>query len=450
MQTIRERISLYGLSSNGTPFTCEEAKEAFQKVATAHGIDGGRTSSCPDVLILPTPPTENFACRGSGEISGYATLQIKLKPFENAAEEHAADYASLFLTPAFGYAASFEGMQAVERIFLAIPDCPFGRAACESAARIFGKEKCYVAVINSDASYEEILSACSEAFRYGSKPAITEISDIEGGVVDFLQSDGGRGQSTGLNAVDNFFTVAPGQLTVVTGYPNNGKSEFVDQLVVNLWRQDGGGTGIFSPENDPAEHVVKIAEKAVGKPIKSTDDPHLAKALLEIDGHFRWISPEEPTIDAILGNAASLARKGMLKRLVIDPYNEIMQDREKGEMETEYVSRMLSSVKRFAKTYGVHVFFVAHPRKPEAAENEKPPAPGLSAISGSQHWYNKTDNGLVVSRGENDGETLIYVRKIRSKRVGKPGVAKINYDVSTGIYSDTYENRNHIYGGIYD
>lgn len=31
--------------------------------------------------------------------------------------------------------------------------------------------------------------------------------------------------------------------------------------------------------------------------------------------------------------------------------------------ETEYVSGMLSRVKRFAQNYGVHVWFVAHPKQ---------------------------------------------------------------------------------------
>jgi KaiC/GvpD/RAD55 family RecA-like ATPase len=37
----------------------------------------------------------------------------------------------------------------------------------------------------------------------------------------------GRGESTGYANVDDLFTIAEGQLSVVTGHPSSGKSEFV-------------------------------------------------------------------------------------------------------------------------------------------------------------------------------------------------------------------------------
>jgi twinkle protein len=57
------------------------------------------------------------------------------------------------------------------------------------------------------------------------------------------------------------YTVAPGQFTVVTGWPSSGKSEWLDALLVNLSRQ-GWKFAMFSPENQPVElHIAKILEK---------------------------------------------------------------------------------------------------------------------------------------------------------------------------------------------
>ena len=36
------------------------------------------------------------------------------------------------------------------------------------------------------------------------------------------------GASTGYKNVDEFYSVVEGQLTVVTGHPSSGKSEFID------------------------------------------------------------------------------------------------------------------------------------------------------------------------------------------------------------------------------
>ena len=48
--------------------------------------------------------------------------------------------------------------------------------------------------------------------------------------VDEIYEHGiGSGLSTGYKSIDEIYTVVEGQLTVVTGHPSSGKSEFVDQ-----------------------------------------------------------------------------------------------------------------------------------------------------------------------------------------------------------------------------
>jgi hypothetical protein len=43
-----------------------------------------------------------------------------------------------------------------------------------------------------------------------------------------------RGHSTGWPSVDELMTIAEGRLSVVTGIPGSGKSEFIDAVAVNL------------------------------------------------------------------------------------------------------------------------------------------------------------------------------------------------------------------------
>lgn len=63
--------------------------------------------------------------------------------------------------------------------------------------------------------------------------------------------------------------------------------------------------------------------------------------------------------------------------------------------ETEYVSQMLTKIKRFAQYHEVHVWLVAHPRQ---LQNWRGEAPNLYDISGSAHFINKADNGIIVHR----------------------------------------------------
>lgn len=84
-----------------------------------------------------------------------------------------------------------------------------------------------------------------------------------------------------------------------------------------------------------------------------------------------------------------------IRGLVIDPYNELDHQRPSSMNETEYVSQMLTQMKRFAQHHDVHVWFVAHPRQ---MRDWKGDPPNLYDISGSAHFINKTDNGIVVHR----------------------------------------------------
>jgi hypothetical protein len=106
--------------------------------------------------------------------------------------------------------------------------------------------------------------------------------------------------------------------------------------------------------------------------------------------------------------------------------------------ETEYVSQMLTKVKRFAQTAGVHVWFVAHPRQLREWRGQ---APNLYDISGSAHFINKADNGVVVHRerdpnGQSQPGVQILVRKVRNKAAGTVGDAVLEYERINGRYVD--------------
>lgn len=147
---------------------------------------------------------------------------------------------------------------------------------------------------------------------------------------------------------------------------------------------------------------------------------------------------------------AHVCRYG-IKGLVIDPYNELDTRRKREMSETEYVSTMLSKVKRFAQHYECHVWFVAHPRTQRGlgvgGGSATLSAPSMYDISGSAHFINKADNGIVVHRpytgtravaeGLNTALTQILVRKVRNKVAGSIGDVTLAFNRATGRYTDT-------------
>jgi twinkle protein len=56
------------------------------------------------------------------------------------------------------------------------------------------------------------------------------------------------GVSSGWEALDQYYRVVPGELTVVTGVPNSGKSEWLDALLVNLSRDNNWSFAMCSFE----------------------------------------------------------------------------------------------------------------------------------------------------------------------------------------------------------
>ncbi len=345
-----------------------------------------------------------------------------------------------------------EWIEPFERIILAVDADEPGQNLANELARRYGKDRCWSVhwpTGTKDANDYLIefgkVSLADRCRRPVPWPieGVYEVSDYASEVLKLFRDGKARGISTGLPSVDNLYTIAPGQLTIVTGVPNHGKSEFLDQLMVNLAKREGWSFGICSFENDPANHISKWAEKWLHLPF--WDGPNfrmttsnLESVLDELQGVLHFIraeGEESPTLEWLLTKARVLVKRFGIRGLVIDPYNEIEHRRPDNMTETEYVSWMLTRIKRFAQAHDVHVWFVAHPAKMRT-DGGKTPVPTLYDISGSANFVNKADCGIVVHRGDQPGTTEIYVRKIRFKWVGQQGKATLGYDRVNGTYSD--------------
>lgn len=257
-----------------------------------------------------------------------------------------------------------------------------------------------------------------------------------------------RGDSTGWPAVDQHYTVAPGLVTVVTGWPGSGKSEWVDALAMNLLWQ-GWAFAYYSPENLPVEvHLSKLVEKVSGRPFGRGPTERIGlEDASEIAGmvlgeRVAFIDPGEDAmhLGAIIDMAMmhfSQQPADAKRALVIDPWNELKHLREAGETETDYVSIALGMVRRWARAENVHVFIVAHPAK-QPRENGKLPVPKPDMIAGSQHWWNKADQCVTVWRdaSADTQEVQIHVQKVRFKHHGRVGMVALDYDRVTGRYHE--------------
>lgn len=357
--------------------------------------------------------------------------------------------------------SAIEKLEAARRIILATDgDAPGTKLRIELARRL-GKERCYSVEWPEgckDAN-DVLVKLGANALKsviQSAKPVplegVVTVADVRD-KADLLFTEGVRaGLSTGWPVIDALYTVRLGEWTVITGVPNAGKSNWLDDLTVNLAREHKWKFAVFSPENYPVEdHALRYAEKYLRKPLEPWRLGHMTReekdaGLDWVDHYFRWILPDDDadwSIGNVLAIAKSLVVRHGINGVVIDPWNELDHSRPAGMTETEYVSVSLKRLRQFARRHNVHVWLVAHPTKLYRDKEGKYPIPTLYDISGSAHFRNKCDNGLCVWRDlaeEHDRAVQIYVQKIRFRQVGHIGGATLIYDPSTGTYSEGHSS----------
>ena len=263
--------------------------------------------------------------------------------------------------------------------------------------------------------------------------------------------------STGFPAIDDVYRVLRKQVTVVTGFPHDGKSSFLDQIMVNMALNLDWRFGIYSPETDPPRHVVSLLEKAARAPFFQGPGRRMDWAEVDafrpwLEQHFHFLrwdrkpkQPGRPDLAWIIDRAEYMVRRYGIDGLVVDPFNRIRAGDH--ARETDFVLDLMDEFQAMAKRTSTHIWIVAHPAKQLRDKSGKRPAKlQLQDVSGSSHWDNCTDMGLLVRRiwDHPDGgpyqprETPVEVEclKARDKHSGqKGGTGLFKWNWSDGTYS---------------
>ena len=322
-----------------------------------------------------------------------------------------------------------------------------GQALAEELARRIGKDRCRLTKFDSKDFNEVYLAEGAESVKKildSAQPypvaGLSSADKYAERLADLWEKGNGKGASTGYSNVDEIYTIAQGQLSVVTGYPSSGKSNFVDQIMVNLARKHDWKFAICSFENAPEVHISRLMEiykeKRFFEGADRMTEADKKEAFVWVREHFLFLDSEgaEPaSIDSILERARIAVARIGIRGLVVDPYNYI--DNKGNQPETEFISGMLTRIQAFAKSSGVHVWFVAHPSKITRQGMDLPRPDGMS-ISGSMAWWAKADCGITVHRQK--GPTVeIAVWKCRYRWIGQQGETTLNFSRATGTYFES-------------
>lgn len=350
-----------------------------------------------------------------------------------------------------------------DTIFIASDTDTKGIGLRDELLRRFGAERCRVVEYGQgckDAN-EHLMKYGAESLKQAllSAPEIKlegvfTVSDFEESLDALFEHGMQRGVTIGHECFDRLCSFETKRLLTVTGIPGSGKSEFIDEIAERLNMRYGWRFAYFSPENAPlAYHASKLIEKFTGKKFSKETltygEYKQVKQHLETD--FFFISPKDDyRLETILERAKFLVRRKGIKALVIDPYNRL-EDESDGTSETKYISRQLDRLTNFAQQNDVLVILMAHPTKQTKNKDGVIEAPTLYDISGSAHFYNKTDFGIVVHRNRVENTVEVIVQKVKFRHLGEVGTALFKYNINNGRYTDytpntepVWDNSNHL------
>lgn len=345
----------------------------------------------------------------------------------------------------------------LDKVYIAVDNDEPGKKLENELSRRIGRDICY-RVTYPDGCKDindvlikhksEIVEQCLDQAQAYPLEGVLNVNDFNVDIDSLYENGLQRGSTVDHKSFDNLFSFASSQLTVITGIPTHGKSNFLEHLAMRLSAQHGWKFGVFSPEHYPMQlHFSVLAEKLIGKSFRKVTrydrmtKNELGSAKSFISDHFHWIRPDGDvyTIDSILNTAKGLIRRHGINALIIDPYNKINANIA-GENETNFINKFLTRLTIFKQKYDIHIFLVAHPRKMQKQDNGAYDIPTLYDIAGSANFYNQVDNGITVYRDFKQMITRVLVQKVKFRHIGELGEAQFKYNIQNGRYSEIGES----------
>ena len=319
----------------------------------------------------------------------------------------------------------------------------------------FGKDICKVVTFPRIDDYQckdaneclmengkQVLKECIEYAEEFPVIGLHSVKEYHQSVQNIYDGNEQKPFSTGYEKLDNIYKVMPSTFNLVTGIPNHGKSNFLDQILMNLAENHNWSFAIFSPEHSTPNHIRRLLEKRCRKPFDigtsaRINQEELNNGIEFLDEHFRFIENTEeiPTIEFILTKAKLAKRRFGINGLVIDPFNQVSPNRDYAKREDEHIRDIIAKCQQFARNHNLVVWMVAHPHKLQRNDSGVIPPPDLYQVSGSAHWANMSDVGMVIHRDFEENTTKIITRKIREQGVyGEIGQVQFTFNYRTRCY----------------
>lgn len=241
----------------------------------------------------------------------------------------------------------------------------------------------------------------------------------------------------GINVpeLDERFKPKRGEITLLTGIGNYGKSSFKKWYQAMRILMYGEKFASFAPEdNPPEEYYHDFVEIILGCDCSPNNPYRPSRQVYEyvydlVCQHVFYVYPKDvaPTPDYVMQVFLELIIKEKVDGVDIDPFNQLTNTYDKFQRSDKYLEWVLSQFARFAQINNVYFWIVAHPVKMVKAGNGNYPCPDVFDVTDGAMWNNKMDNILVYHRpfAQTDPQNPMcefHSKKIRRQKVvGKKG-----------------------------
>ena len=351
-------------------------------------------------------------------------------------------------------AANYEYFDQFDEIILMFDMDEPGRQAVEESAPVLPSGKVRVAVLP--------LKDANECHLKGeSKAVLDQIWNAQPWVPDGVVSatsmkERVREFATKMEAAGLLFDGQPelnrktmgargGEVIMVTSGSGMGKSTYVRQQIIK-WQRAGKKVGVAMLEEAVEETMLDLM--GLDNNVRLRQSPEILQAIMGDGRYDSWFdklfesdlihlydSFAESKEEQLFAKLSYMADGLGCEVLILDHISIVVSGMEDNSDERKTIDRIMTRLKKLAKTKGVIVVVICHLKNPEKGKSHEEGRPvSITDLRGSGALRQLSDTIIALERNQQgDNPNHVNIRLLKCRFTGETGLSgSMEYDKNTG------------------
>lgn len=250
--------------------------------------------------------------------------------------------------------------------------------------------------------------------------------DVKSEALEIYDNGYKSAHTTYIPEIDYHWKWKKGEITLLSGIGNYGKSTLEKYLLVIQAIKDKAKIAIFSPEEFPASEFyhdlveIYFAQDCTPSNENRPNKEQYEKVYDMFSKHFFFVYPKDiaPTPVYIKERFLELIVKEKCEYCIIDPFNQLANDyNSTGGRTDKYLETTLSDFSRFVQRNNVYFTIIAHPKQLQKDKTGNYPCPDVFDINDGAMWNNKMDNIIIYHLPERQTDPKSTICEFHSKKI---------------------------------